>query len=53
MDKKTSSSPRLNAFLLEQHLPDAQLLIHPDASYAADSQYADVFLGYAGQFLNA
>ncbi len=43
----------INAFLLEQHLPDAQLLMYPDASHAAHSQYADVFLGYAGQFLNA
>ena len=43
----------INTFLLEQHLPDAQILMYPDASHAAHSQYADVFLGYAGQFLNA
>lgn len=41
----------VNAFLLEQHLPDAQLLMYPDASHGSHSQYAESFLDYAGRFL--
>jgi pimeloyl-ACP methyl ester carboxylesterase len=42
----------INAFLLEQHLPDAQLVMYPDASHGAHSQYADTFLAYGRLFLN-
>ena len=34
----------INAFLLAQHLPNAQLIMYPDASHGAQSQHADVFL---------
>ena len=43
----------INAFLLEQHLPDAQLVMYPDASHGAQSQHADVFLEHALRFLAA
>ena len=33
----------INAFLLAEHLPNAQLIMYPDASHAAQSQHADVF----------
>jgi pimeloyl-ACP methyl ester carboxylesterase len=39
----------INAFLLEQHLPDAQLLMYPDASHASHSHYAESFVDDAGQ----
>ena len=42
----------INAFLLAQHLPDAQLIMYPDASHGAQSQHADVFLEHARLFLN-
>ena len=42
----------INAFLLAQHLPNAQLILYPDASHGAQSQHADVFLEYARLFLN-
>jgi pimeloyl-ACP methyl ester carboxylesterase len=41
----------INAFLLEQHLPNAQLVMFPDANHASQSQHADVFLEYAQLFL--
>jgi pimeloyl-ACP methyl ester carboxylesterase len=44
--------PPANAFLLAQHLPDAQLLMYPDASHGAQSQHAEVFLQYARLFLD-
>jgi pimeloyl-ACP methyl ester carboxylesterase len=42
----------VNAFILEEHLPDATLLVLPDASHGAQSQHADVFLANAHLFLN-
>ena len=43
----------INGFLLEQHLPDAQLVMYPDASHGAQSQHAEVFLEHARLFLGA
>jgi pimeloyl-ACP methyl ester carboxylesterase len=42
----------INAFLLATHLPNAQLIMYPDASHAAQSQHAEVFLEHARLFLN-
>jgi pimeloyl-ACP methyl ester carboxylesterase len=42
----------VNAFLLAQHLPNAQLIMYPDASHGSQSQHADVFLEHARLFLN-
>jgi pimeloyl-ACP methyl ester carboxylesterase len=43
----------VNAFVLEQHLCDARLLILPDASHGVQSQHSDVFLANARLFLNS
>ena len=42
----------INACLLAQHLPDAQLVMYPDASHGAQSQHAEVFLQHARLFLD-
>jgi pimeloyl-ACP methyl ester carboxylesterase len=42
----------INAFLLAEHLPNAQLIVYPDASHGAYSQYAENFLENARLFLN-
>jgi pimeloyl-ACP methyl ester carboxylesterase len=42
----------INAFILAQHLPNAQLIMYPDASHGAQSQHADIFLEHARLFLN-
>jgi pimeloyl-ACP methyl ester carboxylesterase len=42
----------INAFILEEHLPNAQLIMYPDASHAAYSQYAKNFLDNARLFLS-
>jgi pimeloyl-ACP methyl ester carboxylesterase len=42
----------INAFILAQHLPNAQLVMYPDASHGAQSQHAAVFLEHARMFLN-
>jgi pimeloyl-ACP methyl ester carboxylesterase len=41
----------INAFLLAERLPNAQLIMDPDASHGAQSQYADVFLQHVKLFL--
>jgi pimeloyl-ACP methyl ester carboxylesterase len=43
----------INAFLLAQHIPNAQLIMYPDASHGAQSQYAEVFLEHVRTFLNS
>ena len=42
----------INAFILEQHMPNAQLAIYPDASHGAASQHADTFLVHVRLFLD-
>jgi pimeloyl-ACP methyl ester carboxylesterase len=41
----------INAFLLAEHLPNAQLIMYPDASHGAHSQHAEVSLEHARLFL--
>ena len=41
----------INAFLLAERLPNAQLIMYPDASHGAQSQHADVFLEHVKLFL--
>jgi pimeloyl-ACP methyl ester carboxylesterase len=43
----------INAFLLAEHLPNAQLNMYPDPSHGAQSQHADVFLEHARLFLDS
>jgi pimeloyl-ACP methyl ester carboxylesterase len=42
----------VNAIILEENLSDAILLVLPDASHGAQSQYAEVFLANAQLFLS-
>jgi pimeloyl-ACP methyl ester carboxylesterase len=43
----------VNAFILAEHLPDAQLILYPDASHGAQYQHAELFLKHAKLFLGA
>jgi pimeloyl-ACP methyl ester carboxylesterase len=42
----------INAFLLAEHLPNAQLIMYPDASHGAQSQHRETFLEHVRMFLN-
>jgi pimeloyl-ACP methyl ester carboxylesterase len=42
----------INAFLLAEHLPNAQLIMYSDASHGAQSQHAGAFLEHARLFLS-
>jgi pimeloyl-ACP methyl ester carboxylesterase len=41
----------INAFLLVEHLPNAQMIMYPEASHGAQSQHAEVFLQHVKLFL--
>jgi pimeloyl-ACP methyl ester carboxylesterase len=43
----------VNAFILAEHLPDAQLIMYPDSSHGAQDQHAELFLRHAKLFLSA
>jgi pimeloyl-ACP methyl ester carboxylesterase len=43
----------INALILAERLPDAQLLVYPDSSHGAQYQHASLFLRHANLFLNA
>lgn len=45
--------PTINSFYLEQHIPNAQLIIYPDAGHAAHFQYPALFLAHLRLFLGA
>lgn len=44
--------PTVNSFILSQHIPNAELIIYPDAGYGAHFQYPDLFLAHARLFLD-
>ncbi len=43
----------INALILAEHLPNAQLIVYPDSSHGAQYQHADLFLQHVKLFLNA
>jgi pimeloyl-ACP methyl ester carboxylesterase len=44
--------PTINGFILQQHLPNAQLIIYPDSNHAPIYQYPGLFLAHAALFLD-
>lgn len=44
--------PPINSFLLARNMPNAKLVMYPDASHGAQSQYAEDFLQQARQALS-
>jgi pimeloyl-ACP methyl ester carboxylesterase len=45
--------PTINGFTLQQHLPNAQLIVYPDSSHGPQNQYPELFLAHVALFLNA
>jgi pimeloyl-ACP methyl ester carboxylesterase len=43
--------PTVNSFLLQQNLPDAQLIIYPDSNHGAQYQFPDLFVKQLTAFL--
>jgi pimeloyl-ACP methyl ester carboxylesterase len=45
--------PTINSYLLQQHLPNAQLILYPDANHGAHHQYPQLFVQHTKLFLDA
>ena len=45
--------PTVNSFIIQQNMPYAQLIIHPDSNHGAHHQYPELFVEHATLFLNA
>jgi len=44
--------PTVNSLILQQRLPNAQLIIYPDSGHAAHFQYPEMFVDDAARFLD-
>jgi pimeloyl-ACP methyl ester carboxylesterase len=43
--------PTVNSYTLQQNLPNAQLIVYPDANHGSFYQYPELFVSQADQFL--
>jgi len=43
--------PTINSYILEQHLPNAQLILYPDSGHGSLFQYPELFVEHASLFL--
>ena len=41
----------VNSFILQQHLPNAQLILYPDAAHGSQYQYPELFVHHVSTFL--
>ena len=44
--------PTINSYILQQFLPDAELVLYPDANHGAHFQYPELFVRHARIFLD-
>jgi pimeloyl-ACP methyl ester carboxylesterase len=45
--------PTVNSYILQQNLPNAQLILYPDSSHGSFYQYPELFVSEADQFLTS
>ncbi|HEY1744382.1 MAG TPA: hypothetical protein VGG18_14530 [Granulicella sp.] len=47
------TSSRSGSGILQQHVPNAQLILYPDASHGARHRYPELFVQHTKLFLDA
>lgn len=45
--------PTVNSYLLQQHLPNAQLIVYPDSAHGSHFQFPELFATHLTMFLDA
>jgi pimeloyl-ACP methyl ester carboxylesterase len=45
--------PTVNSYLLQQHLPNAQLIVYPDSAHGSHFQFPELFATHLAMFLDA
>jgi pimeloyl-ACP methyl ester carboxylesterase len=43
----------VNSFILQQNIPNAQLILYPDSNHGSPSQYPELFVKHVALFLDA
>jgi pimeloyl-ACP methyl ester carboxylesterase len=41
----------VNSFILQRNIPNAQLILYPDANHGAQYQYPELFVRHVSMFL--
>jgi pimeloyl-ACP methyl ester carboxylesterase len=44
--------PTVNSFIIQQNMPNAQVIIYPDSNHGANHMYPKLFAEHATLFLN-